>query len=139
VLITAVRESVVLYAEIVLAGLPPQRLFEWHVDHDLVHQGGRFIDAFNDLFSEHLPLPEASNAEQYWNAFEANHIVGRCVRLGNDDTSFPVRHYHWAIRRGSDGQPAVHEFWDSEIWTTARYGDAIPVSGEPDIWSINDH
>jgi hypothetical protein len=43
------------------------------------------------------------------------------VRIGFDDSVEPVRHYHWAIDRDTHYRPQVTEFWDTEIWTTARY------------------
>ena len=120
VVLTAVRESVVLYA-FVTVGASLRRTrprYVWNVDDDLAGQAERFIELFNELFGESLPLPESSQAELYWHACEANQIVGRCVRIG--DSPPPVRHYHWAIRGGRGGL-SVDEFWDTEVWTTSRY------------------
>jgi len=54
-------------------------------------------------------------------------IVGRYVRIGFDDRTEPVRHYHWAIETDAKYRPVVTEFWDTEIWTTARYRQKLEV------------
>ncbi len=77
------------------------------------------------LFGEKLPPPDPAQAERYWHAYSDNEILGRCVRLGCDDTISPTRHYHWAIYRAADGEFAVQEFWKPEVWTTTRYGSAL--------------
>ena len=127
VVLAALRESVVLYAEPLLAGsmskpLPP--VYEWRVDAELAHQANRFIRTLNALFPVGTPLPAAAaeNAQKYWNAGVKNTmaIVGRCVRVGYDDRRNPVMHYHWGITR-SQGALEVEEFWAPEIWTTERY------------------
>lgn len=136
VVLTAARESVVLYAEAVpVAALRlPRPKYVWKVDEDLADHARRFIETFNTLFGERLPPPEPAQAGRYWRAYDANEILGRCVRLGYDDTVSPMRHYHWAICRGADGKLAVQEFWHSEVWTTARYSSALPPGGRcPDL------
>jgi hypothetical protein len=127
VLLAALRESVVLYAEMVMGAArhPPQPKYVWNVDKDLAQQARRFVDTFNVLFGEKLPPPEPAQVERYWHAYVKNEILGRCVRLGCDDTISPIRHYHWAICRGADGEFAVQEFWNPEVWTTTRYGLAL--------------
>jgi hypothetical protein len=130
VVLTAVRESVVLYAEAV-AGAgpmdPPE--YVWNVDEDLVRQAKRFIEAFKNIFGDALPEPESKNAALYWSGYRANDIVGRCVRIGFDNTASPVRHYHWAICFGRDGKYIVQEFWKPEVWTTARYRAIVREEG----------
>jgi hypothetical protein len=122
VVLTALRESVVLYGEVVFAALARKRYeYIWRVDSDLAAQANRFIAEFNRLFGNELPPAEAAQAKIYWAASDLPACVGRCVRLASDDTTSPVRHYHWAIREGQDGDLTVHEFWDTEIWTTDRY------------------
>lgn len=118
VVLTALRESVVLYAEVVAgaAPRPPRYVYAWRVDAALAEAAGRFIATFNGLFDEDLPPAVPDNAKAYWSAGQRSDIVGRCVRLGFD-RSTPPRQYHWAIRRGE----VVEEFWDTEIWTTERY------------------
>ncbi|MCK5429814.1 MAG: hypothetical protein KAI94_10115 [Anaerolineales bacterium] len=130
VVLTAVRESVVLYAESVVGAAQPSRpRYVWMVDEDLAEQARRFTDTFNTLFGEELPPPDPSEAERYWHACESNEILGRCVRLGCDDTVSPIRHYHWAICRAADGEYAVQEFWKSGVWTTKRYRSALRGGG----------
>ena len=127
VVLAALRESVVLYAEMVFGAAlhRPRPKYVWKVDKDLAQQATRFIDTFNALFGEKLPPPDRAQAERYWHAYKDNEILGRCVRLGCDDTISPIRHYHWAIYRAADGEFAVQEFWKPEVWTTARYGSAL--------------
>jgi hypothetical protein len=131
VVLTAVRESVVLYAEVVEGSAldPPRPQYVWKVDEDLAWQARRFIDTFNTLFREELPAPEPAQAEHYWHAYDDNEILGRCVRLGYDDTVLPIRHYHWAICRGAHGEFAVQELWKPELWTTTRYRSALRGGG----------
>jgi hypothetical protein len=126
VLLAAVRETVVLYAEVVLAiGLPDRRKEEyvWRVSPELVELAQRFVSAANALLRAQLPLPEAASAEAYWGASSRNDIIGRCVRLGYDEQSKRVRHYHWAIRQQGDVLQ-VHDFWDLRHWTTTMYRQA---------------
>ena len=135
VVLTALRESVVLYAEWVLGGLPPPNpKYVWLVDKDLTEQARRFIDTFNALFDESLPPPEPAQAERYWHAFEANEIEDRCVRLGCDDTVSPPLQYHWAIYRTRENIFAVQEFWHSDVWTTARYHGCVVKATLRETW-----
>ena len=125
VVLASLRESVVLYAELVPRSLrwsPPACV--WTVDPDLAAHAKRFIQTFRDLFGEDLPSPEPAQADRYWRAYAANQILGRCARLGWDDTTSPIRHYHWAICR-AEGAFAVQEFWNPEGWTTQRYRGAL--------------
>jgi hypothetical protein len=131
VVLTALRESVVLYASLAL-GCPfsyTQPQYLWAVDKDLAQHARRFIDTFNLLFDEELPPPDPAQAERYWIAYENNEILGRCVRLGYDDSVLPVRHYHWAICKTTRGEFVVQEFWKPELWTTSRYLSAIGEFG----------
>jgi hypothetical protein len=127
--LAAMRESVVLYAERFMVGMPPRQEYVWQVDHELAELAGRFISSFNALFDENLPSPNPGQAERYWHAYEDNKILGRCVRLGYDDTVTPIRHYHWGICRRVDGEFVVQEFWHPEVWSTARYRSAMFPSG----------
>lgn len=137
VVLAALRESVVLYAEIMVAGLPPTHEFVWRVDPELATQAQRFIDCFNALFGESLPAAVAAQAEAFWWAAEDNEILGRCVRLGYDDRTKPIRHYHWAVRTELERGPSLHEFWDTEVWTTARYRKSLGLSdGGPPPWRL---
>jgi hypothetical protein len=123
VVLTATRESVVLYAGLICgsAAAPPEPRYIWTVDEDVAAQASRFVDAFNGLFGEELWSPAPKHAAYFWHAYTDNDIVGRCVRIGCDDRVSPIRHYHWAICRGKYGPFAVDDFWKSEVWTTERY------------------
>jgi hypothetical protein len=129
VVLTAARESVVLYAEVMVGSARSFQRREpeyvWNVDDELARQARRFVDTFNGLFGDELPSPEPSQAERYWQAHADNDVNGRCVRLGYDDTVSPTRHYHWAICHGPDGELVVEEFWNDEVWTTTRYREAL--------------
>jgi hypothetical protein len=131
VVLAAVRESVVLYASVVMgrALRPPRPEYVWKVDVDLAQHAKRFIDTFNGLFDNELPPPHPSQAERYWHAYDGNEILGRCVRLGYDDSVSPTRNYHWAICRADAGEFVVREFWQPEVWTTARYSSALRGDG----------
>ncbi|MCC6699747.1 MAG: hypothetical protein IT365_29255 [Candidatus Hydrogenedentes bacterium] len=127
VLLAAARESVVLYADAaaMAARIRPTIEYVWQVDSDTASAAGRFVSEFNVICNESLPLPTPSNAEHYWHAHRANDILGRCVRLGFDDSTKPVRHYHWGIYTSPDGVLMVQEFWHTETWTTERYRTAL--------------
>ena len=127
VVLTATRESVVLYAEVMVgSALQPQRpKYVWNVNKELAEQAGRFIDAFGTLFGDELPPPDPTQAARYWHACADNEILGRCVRLGYNDAGSPVLQYHWAICYGDDGTLVVQEFWHPEVWTTERYRSAL--------------
>ena len=99
VVIAALRESVVLYAEEVdLASLVRPK-FVWRVDPELCAAAQRFVDTFNALFGPELPPPTAQYAHAFGGGIDEFKIVGRCVRLGQTDEPQP-RYYHWAIVKG---------------------------------------
>jgi hypothetical protein len=131
VVLTATRESVVLYAEVMVgsAMIWEQPKYSWQVDKELAEQARRFIDTFNTLFHEQLPPPEPAAAAWYWSARKDNEILGRCVRLGYNDAVSPVLQYHWAICK-ADYTLVVQEFWHPEVWTTERYRSTIGYSGQ---------
>jgi hypothetical protein len=134
VVLTATRESVVLYAELAYGAAPFRQppKYIWDVNKKLAQQARRFIDTFNTLFREKLPPPEQAQAESYWHACNDNEILGRCVRLGYNDAVSPVLQYHWAIC--SKGDIVVQEFWHTEVWTTEHYRAAIGYSHRcPDL------
>lgn len=143
VVLAALRESVVLYAEkIVTLGGVPEYEYVWRVDPALAVQANRFIELFNRLvasanaplhekswqefgFRASRPIPSATaaSAAHFYDCFEDNEIAGRCVHLGTRlDTK---QMYHWAIRiaKGRGGLEA-HDFWHDEMWSTARYRGA---------------
>jgi hypothetical protein len=95
--------------------------YVWDVDAIIQQRATQFVETFNELFVERLPRPAAENAEEFWMASGEWKIIGRCVRIGFDDRVKPVRHYHWAIDTDYRYRPVVTEFWDTQIWTTARF------------------
>ena len=123
VVLSALRESVVLYAmdDLCCEEIPEEPEYIWAVDDVVQTRSARFIATFNELFNESLPEPVLENANQFWNACDIWTIIGRCVRIGNDDSVHPIKHYHWAIESDAEYNPVVKDFWDTDIWTTQRY------------------
>ena len=120
VVLTALRESVVLYAEDVTLGAIWWPQFTWRVDPDLCARAQRFVDTFNGLFGGGLPPPTPQYAHAFASGADESKIVGRCVRLGQTDDPQP-EYYHWAVAKVPGDQLAVDEFWAPEVWTTERY------------------
>jgi hypothetical protein len=120
VILAALGESVVLYAERVVLSRIQHRVFEWRVDPDLTEAARRFVSAFNLLFDEDLPYPGPERAESFWKPGHKAEIIGRCVSLGRD-TSQPPRHYHWGICCNLAGELTVQDFWRDRLWTTEHY------------------
>lgn len=123
VVLTALRESVVLYTELELIGkvLPPKPRYEWHVDPVIEERAQHFVKIFNKLFGKSLPRPHQRNAKVFWNACDTQEIIGRCVCIAFDDRVDPVTYYHWAIDVDGRGGLFVSDFSDAEIWTTEQY------------------
>jgi len=122
VVLAALRETVVLYAALAAGCAMEQPTIEyvWNVDKTLQAKVNRFITVFNELALNNIPEAKAENVECFYNAFEDNAILGRCVFIGYDDSKQPVENYHWAIKHhGSD--LVVDDFWSTELWTTERY------------------
>jgi hypothetical protein len=125
VVLAATRESTVIYAEVATFGIDsaPEFGFEWHVDAALSDAANRFIDIFHHFVPGALPKAEPANAEQYFNAYSKNDIIGRCVRIGKSPDE--QQHYHWAIpataHPGGEFDLGVDEFWSEHIWTTKEY------------------
>ena len=118
VILTALRESVVLYEHVAVFSKEVPTVYVWAVDDNLTRQAVRFVHTFNSLFRGKLPEPGPGSAEAYYKASEDADIDGRCVRMGHD---LKGNNYHWAIRwLGSNGLD-MHEFWDASTWTTERY------------------
>jgi len=132
VVLTATRESVVLYARTIFGSARRKPRYTWEVDKDLSEAAARFVETFNRLFGDQLPAPKKRFAEGYWHACRKNKILGRCVRIGSDDSKKPVVHYHWAVYQKE--VLTVHEFWHPEIWTTERYRSALDENkGRPQL------
>jgi hypothetical protein len=125
VVLTATRESVVLYAAPIVGAAMTRPKYVWGVDKELAEQARRFILVFRTLFETELPPAEPHQAERYWHACVDNKVFGRCVRLGYNDVGLPVLQYHWAICRGEDDSLVVQEFWHQDVWTTERYRAAL--------------
>jgi hypothetical protein len=122
VVLAALRESAVLYAMFVGgSAMRSEPEYVWEVDEIIQQRAAQFVETFNDLFGERLPRPAPENAREFWMASSERKVIGRCVRVGFDDSVRPIRHYHWAIDRDAKYRAVVNEFWDTEIWTTARY------------------
>ena len=144
VVTTALRESVILYAEKVehIGDMDDDAIeyrYEWRVDPALAEAANRFIRAFNALVADanarvdseqrfsgafrhtaFQPIPPATaqHAAHFHRECADNEILGRCANLGSRrDTR---RLYHWAITsRGGEFQ--VVDFWDADLWSTDRY------------------
>lgn len=129
--LTALRESVVLYAGPVEWTALSRPAIGWAVDPELAERAARFIALFRALFGTQLPAPAESNAEVYWSAYQAVAIVGRCVRLGWNEEVDPTHYYHWAIDHGPMDDLVVREFWHTDVWTTDRYRRARAVHQQP--------
>ena len=127
VALAAVRESVVLYAEVMFTGRPSITNDEvvWEVSPELAARAARFVEAVNVLLHTSLPAPTTAAAEAYWYGHRRNKILGRCVRLGHDSRRSLASNYHWAIARRED-HFVVDDFWHERVWTTAMYRAAPP-------------
>jgi len=122
VVLAALRESVALYAA-VAAGcsmIPPKIVYKWNADEVLCRKANRFIQLFNELTSSCVMEAKPENVEYFYDAYEANNIIGRCIYIGYDDSKEPIRKYHWAIKT-EDEKTIVDDFWSEELWTTKRY------------------
>jgi len=120
--VAALRESVVLYADIVcaMASRMVRFVHVWNVDPELAEAANRFITALNELTGASLPAADRSHAEMYFFASQNNNILGRCARIACDEGKRPVRHYHWAVDL-LDGEFTAVDFWKDELWTTDRF------------------
>ena len=133
VVLTAARESAVLYAEVVRFTLrrEPEPEYQWRVDEALARAANRFVEAFNHFVPDALPRAESASAGRYYKAYADSEILGRCARLGQ--TIDGSQYYHWAIAvkvmPGKRFELAVDEFWSKDIWTTQKYREA---QGSPD-------
>lgn len=121
VCIAALRESVVLYAELMFGMARSVRYrYVWEVDPTIADAANRFIAEVNALLCVSIPEARKSNVEYYYHTSQNNKISGRCVRIGLDDRNRPVRHYHWAVN-GDVGTYFVEDFWSDSLWTTDKY------------------
>lgn len=129
VVLCSLGESVVLYSDFFDIPMflrrekvePPTFEYIWSVDEELSRRAMSFVETFNTLFGEHLPLPKKPQAELYWHASQKNEIIGRCVNLGYNPDVKPTQYYHWVIFQNQNGVAEVQEFWSPRIWTTSDY------------------
>lgn len=149
VVLTALRESVVLYAEkeMLLGGMDEEPEYVWQVDEALANAANRFIELFNrlvgsvnaGLWEKHgmsrrfewdafqpIPSAEAKHASHFYSRAEDNEIGGRCVHLATRIDTEEM--YHWAVRGNPVAGWQVHEFWSAEMWTTERYRAGPPTA-----------
>jgi len=121
-LIGALRESVVLYAEVATLGLweEPHYQYVWDTDDVVRQRAERFVSEFNELLGDRLPLPNEANSQAYWDAHEENDAHGRCVCIAVDPTRSDSN-YHWGIYRDPGGRYRVEDFWSDRLWTTSDY------------------
>jgi hypothetical protein len=125
IMLAALRESVVLYAEDITLGpdFEPKLRYVWQVDAELTHAANRFIQAFNHFVPGGLPDAEATNAEVYYKYAQDNDFIGRCVRIGQLSEDGP--YYHWGIYYSPDRDRRLvfrlDEFWSPILWTTQLY------------------
>ena len=126
VLMTALRESVVVYAAAATMGVGTLPLYAWRVSEEIASRAAKFVSTFNALFAEEIPAPAAENADYFGAAaIKRGDISGKCVRLGQSQS--PVKYYHWAIATTPERQLSVQEFWHDELWTTERYRKGPPA------------
>jgi FHA domain len=132
IILTATRESTVLYAEVICLGLSeePQIKYEWTVDDSLAKAANILIETFNGFVPGALPKAEPVNAGRFYGSYSDSEFIGRCVRIAM--TPDHKEHYHWAIalirQEESSSTLGVDEFWSGTIWTTERYRQA---QGDP--------
>ena len=132
IILTATRESTVLYAEVITLGFSEEPLikYEWTVDDSLAKAANILIETFNGFVPGALPKAEPENAERFFRSYSDSEFIGRCVRIGT--TEDHKEHYHWAIalirQEDSSSILGADEFWSRTIWTTERYRQA---QGDP--------
>lgn len=129
VVLTALRETVALYADWVITAAPGAAppTYVWEVSLEMERAANRFVECFNELFDNPLPVPVAENVAVYSRAASGNRVEGRCIAIGVDWTRSGHRFYHWAVDCWLTGEPRVVEFWVEELWTTERFRDASPA------------
>ena len=133
VLVAALRETVVLYAEVYSWSISdePEPVYRWEVSQDVLDRAATFARTFNDLFTDGLVLPGEDSAPAYWDAYVGNDIHGRCVRIARDPGRSTGPNYHWGVYRDPSGEYHVEDFWDERLWTTSYYSGhrVFPVHG----------
>ena len=102
-----------------LRAIGPLSSYDWQVDSDLAAAANRFIQTLNQFGASPMPAAEAASAADYYEAAMDAELAGRCVAIGFDPAT--SRYYHWAVAGESIAELHVREFWDPELWTTARH------------------
>ncbi|MEM8857978.1 MAG: hypothetical protein AAGD96_06635 [Chloroflexota bacterium] len=122
VVLAGLRESVALYADIMMTGAPMETkiVYKWEVDQELQDRVNRFVHTFNKLTSSGIQPAEPENVEYFYYAFKDNKVLGRCIFIGSDPSEIPGKNYHWGIN-SRRGELFVDDFWSEEVWTTERY------------------
>ncbi len=133
VVLTALRESVVLYAELGHFGMTeePEYRYLWRVSRGMAEAVNTFIRKFNKITGHQLPFAVEENAVFFAKAFSDNEIIGRCVRIGDSGAGNPP-YYHWAIYITDWRDPNtlhVEDFWHQEVITTEKYRSLNPRKG----------
>jgi hypothetical protein len=123
VIVTALRETAVLYADILCAGVPDFTIkyinkYIWNVSKEIEHLANIIIETFNGICPYKIPLAIEKNAKKYYDRFMSNPFDLRCVRIGYD--AFSGKNYHWAIKNQEylTNNYKFAEFWDEKHWTT---------------------
>jgi hypothetical protein len=123
VIVTALRESVVLFPEFYTAGDPDFTIkyinkYIWNVSKEIEKLANTIIEIFNGICPYKIPNATEINAELYYKEFTSNPIDIRCVRIGYDNLS--GQNYHWAIKNQEylTSNYKFMEFWDEKLWTT---------------------
>jgi hypothetical protein len=123
VIVTALRESVVLYPDFYCTGVPDFTIkyinkYIWNVSKEIENLANTIIETFNGICKYKIPKAIEKNAKIYFEEFSSNPINLRCVRIGYDD--FSGKNYHWAIKNQKylTSNYKFIEFWDKNLWTT---------------------
>jgi len=121
VVITALRESAVLFLSVERASPEtPKYQYIWSVSSNIENLINMFIYEFNKFIPYKILYANKNNSEYFYNAYEENRLIGRCVCIGKDNSL--NKYYHWAInKKDSSDELNFVEFWDDKIWTTEQY------------------
>ena len=141
VIVTLLRESVVLYSDFLFTGGPDFRVkyvykYIWNVSIEIEKKAQKIIQTFNSICPYKIPDAIKKNVKIYYEKYISNPIYMRCVRIGFNG----YNHYHWAIRKKDYFTEDFEfiEFWDSKIWTTVDIKADFQQDGKGKInWDIS--
>ena len=127
VVVTALRESVALYMAVVAAGIPEpvQYKYEWRVDSEIQKRAIKFVNEFNSLFNNELPMPREENAKLFFDACNTESLFGRCIYIGKNSDLSNMKFYHWALKFDNNYNIIATDFWDDKIVTTEKYRESL--------------